>query len=306
MRPMIATVMSLMVLAASQATAAPRVDKNVVYGMYSGMALLLDVHYPEQSNGYGVVFVAGSGWRAPLTYDGPGLKDRELDTSVLPLARAGYTVFTISHRATPRFQNPAPLEDVQRAVRFVRNHAKEYGIDPSRIGGVGGSSGAHLVGLTAMIGAPGVSDDRDPVEREPATLQCLVLRAAPSDLRAMAGGDGVVLMALFMGIPPGNSPPVRKAYTEASPIAHVSRLAPPVLLIHGDADKTVPYAQSVAMEKALRAADVPVKLVTIPGGAHGADFGARKTPHPEWPDYTGEMIQWLDSHLKAPPPDRRH
>ncbi|MBE3134144.1 MAG: prolyl oligopeptidase family serine peptidase, partial [Acidobacteria bacterium] len=90
------------------------------------------------------------------------------------------------------------------------------------------------------------------------------------------------------------------------PIAHVSRLAPPVLLIHGDADKTVPYAQSVAMEKALRAADVPVKLVTIPGGAHGADFGARKTPHPEWPDYTGEMIQWLDSHLKASPPDRRH
>ena len=54
--------------AASHALAQSRVDKNVVYGMYSGLALLMDIHHPENSNGRGVISVAGSAWQAPLTY----------------------------------------------------------------------------------------------------------------------------------------------------------------------------------------------------------------------------------------------
>lgn len=295
----IATALAFVV--AGPATAADlRVDRNVVYGMYGGLALLMDVYHPDAPNGYGVVFVAGSGWRARSTYNAHQLKEAELDTSVLPLMRAGYTVFAINHRAAPEFKYPAAVEDVQRAVRFVRYHAHEYGIDPARIGGVGGSSGAHLIGLTAMLGAPGDPTDRDdPVSREPATLQCLVLRAAPCDLREMKGGNGLVALALFLNIAPGNSPPAKKVYTEASPITHVSSAAPPTLLIHGDADPTVPYAQSVAFERALRAAGVPVRLLTIPGGVHGATFGATAdTRHPEWPDITAETIRWLDRHLK--------
>jgi acetyl esterase/lipase len=108
-----------------------------------------------------------------------------------PLLRAGYTVFAINHRGAPRFHYPAAVDDVQRAVRFARHHARPFGIDPNRIGGVGGSSGAHLIGLVAMLGAPGIADDQDPVNREPATLQCVVLRAGPSDMKQMIGSSGI-------------------------------------------------------------------------------------------------------------------
>ena len=122
------------------------VERNVIYGMYSGFALLMDVHRPVRPNGYGIVFVAGSGWQAPLDYGATPLKDTQIPLWGPPLVAAGYTVFAVNHRAAPRFHYPAAVEDVQRAVRFIRYHAKVYGIDPARLGGLGGSSGGHLVG----------------------------------------------------------------------------------------------------------------------------------------------------------------
>jgi acetyl esterase/lipase len=184
-------------IAAAEARAQSRVEKNIIYGMYSGLALLMDVHYPAEPNGYGIVFVAGSGWHAPLTYEAGGLKEAQIPLWGPPLLRAGYTVFAINHRAAPRFHYPTAVEDVQRAVRFVRHHARQYGINPSRVGGVAGSSGAHLLGLVAMLGAEGMADDADPVNREPATLQTIVLRAAPTDLRKINRGEVVS----FMGLP---------------------------------------------------------------------------------------------------------
>src|SRR5688572_1965146 len=157
-----------------------RVEPNVIYGMHSGLALLLDVHTPATPNGYGVIFISGSGWQAPITYDATPLKQNQIPIWGPPLLQAGYTVFALNHRAVPRFHYPGAVEDVQRAIRFVRHHAKSYGIDPARIGGMGGSSGGssggHLIALTALLGAPGVADDPDPVNREPATLQTIVLR----------------------------------------------------------------------------------------------------------------------------------
>lgn len=299
MRRIAVAVMFIALLAANGASAQGRAEKNVVYGMYSGLALLMDVHHPEKPNGYGVIFVSGSGWQAPLAYDAVGLKEAQISTWGPPLLRAGYTVFALNHRAAPRFHYPAALEDVQRAVRFVRHHAKQFGVDGTRLGGVGGSSGAHLIGLVGMLGAGGVVDDPDPVNREPASLQALVLRAAPTDLRQMTGGGGLPAVVSFLELPPSNAPENQKVYTAASPIAHVSRSAPPVLLLHGDSDDTVPFQQSVAMEAALRAMNVPVKLVQVPGGEHGPDFGAAGKPDAKWPDFLGEMVRWLDQHLKA-------
>ncbi|MBN1901638.1 alpha/beta hydrolase [Candidatus Sumerlaeota bacterium] len=282
------------------------IDKNIVYGMYSGLALLMDVHYPEAPNKCGILFVAGSGWQAPLTYNAQPLKEKtsQNDIWIPPLLRAGYTVFTINHRAAPRFHYPAALEDVQRAIRFIRFHAENYAIDPNRIGGVAGSSGAHLVCLAAMLGAQGVTDDPDPVNREPASLQCVVLRAAPIDMMDMAtkaDSEGIAYAVSFMEMFPSNAVPVAKIYADASPITHISSSSPPVLLIHGDTDKKVPFQQSVMMEKALHAVNVPGKLLTIPGGGHGPDFEAEGKPHPEWPDYLGETMRWLDRHLKPAP-----
>ena len=113
----------LLTLAISVGAAAQvRVETNVVYGMYSGTALLLDVHHPAQPNGFGVIFIAGSGWNAPLGYSSPPLKESPQVAMYVPsLTQAGYTVFAITHRATPMFRYPAPVEDVQRAVRFIRH-----------------------------------------------------------------------------------------------------------------------------------------------------------------------------------------
>jgi acetyl esterase/lipase len=300
MRRMLVAVV-LVLVGTRHAPAQSRIEKNVIYGMYSGLALLMDVHQPEKPNGYGVIFVSGSGWQAPLAYGAPGLKEGQISQWGPPLLRAGYTVFAINHRGAPRFHYPAAVDDVQRAVRFVRHHGRQYGIDPSRLGGVGGSSGAHLIALVAMLGAPGVADDPDPVNREPATLQCVVLRAAPSDLRQMIGSSAIGTAAVVSFMERAPTPDDEKLYRAASPIAHVSGSSPPALLLHGDADSTVPYQQSVAMEAALRGANVPVKLVRVPGGEHGADFGIAGKPHQQLPEILAEMVSWLDRYLRAVP-----
>lgn len=293
-------ILLLLSVGAGGAAAQQRVEKNLVYGMYSGLALLMDVYHPQTPNGRGVVFISGSGWQARLTYGAPQLKEGQIPTWSPALLQAGYTIFAINHRAAPRFQYPAAVEDVQRAIRFVRHHAQRFGIDPALIGGLGGSSGGHLIGLTTMLAAPGKAGDPDPVNRQPATLQAAVLRAAPTDMAKMIGGStlGTSAVVSFLGRVLMPNAEDQEFYRVASPIAHVKSSSPPTLLIHGDADDTVPFAQSVAMEAALRSANVPTKLVRVVGGAHGPDFGKDRNAHPQFPTVLRETVAWLDLHLK--------
>jgi acetyl esterase/lipase len=273
------------------------VERNVIYGMHSGAALLLDVHRPAKPNGFGVVFVAGSGWQADPGYGARPIKETQVDLWGPPLLAAGYTVFAVNHRGAPRFHYPAALEDVQRAIRFVRANAKQYDIDPARLGGLGGSSGGNLIALAALRAAPGIADDPDAVNREPATLQAIVLRAAVTDLRNLPTPQGAYYVVSYMESPPGDAPAVKALYEAASPVTQVRRGAPPTLLIHGDADDLIPYQLSVEMERALRQAGTPAKLLNVPGGVHGADFGGRRRP--DWPDYFAETVGWFDQHLEA-------
>src|SRR6266851_2706152 len=214
----------------------PRIESNVLYGMYSGLALLMDVYYPENPNGYGVIFISGSGWHATQEYNAEPLKQGSQARLYGPrLTAAGYTVFSISHRA----------------VRFVRHNAGQFHVRSDRIGAVGGSSGGHLVESLGVLDGAGIEDDPDPVNRESAKVQCVVARAAPADLARMRVTE-------FMGMNPPD-PKARntvedRAYHKASPLHHVSPNSAPILLIHGDADKSVPFEQSEMMVKALRAA----------------------------------------------------
>jgi acetyl esterase/lipase len=114
--------------------------------MVSGLALLMDVHHPPAATGIGILLIGGSGWDSASGYEATSLKDKETQLrGWLPaLLGSGYTVFTINHRAAQRFPYPAALDDTRRAVRFIRYHAAGYGIDPGRIGAVGGSSGVIL------------------------------------------------------------------------------------------------------------------------------------------------------------------
>jgi acetyl esterase/lipase len=164
-------------------SAQARVERDVIYGMYSGLALLMDVYRPSKSNGFAIIAIQGSGWYAPMRYDAAQLKShREVTANAERFAAEGYTIFAINHRQAPRFRYPAPIEDAQRAVRFIRSHAAEYGITPERIGAWGSSSGGHLVELLGTMDGQGDPSASDPVNRLSAKVQAVVALFAPSDL----------------------------------------------------------------------------------------------------------------------------
>lgn len=283
-------VVGLLTGVAGPSAAEGRVERNVVFGMYSGLALLMDVYHPETPNGYGIVFISGSGWTRELSLDATPLKESgQEDVYAVPLAGAGYTIFAINHRASPRFRHPAHLEDAQRAVRFVRHHAERFGIDPSRIGAMGGSSGGHLVSLLGVLDGHGQADDASPVNRGSAKVQVVVARAAPTDLVLSRGGSH----PLF-GFGRGREGSVEyRQFVQASPVTHVTADDPPFLLVHGDADQTVSIENSEVMQATLERAGVPVELVRVPGGGHGPTFPGAINP----PDYIGAMIEWFDRYL---------
>lgn len=290
-----------------------RVEENLVYGMRGGLAMLMDAHYPERSNGYGIIFIPGSGWHAPLSYDASPLKASGFAKRyVPPLTKAGFTVFVINHRAAPRYRYPAALEDSQRAVRYVRYHAQRFGIDPERIGGVGGSSGGHLISMLGVLDGGGVPGSADPVDRASAKLQAVLARAAPTDLTRFEGRFASASVASLLGLRLGTrddpSTPERRKYWAASPAAHVSPDDPPFLLMHGTADDRVSYARSEEFAARLRQDGVEAELLTIPGGGHGATFPGAENP----PDYLGAMVRFFEKRLsrggaadRPPPPAPR-
>ena len=288
--------------ASAPAHSQSRIDKNVVYGMYSGLALLMDVYNPDEPNGYGIVFISGSGWTRELSLDAtPLTQTGQEEIYAVPLAKAGYTVFNINHRAAPRFRHPAALEDAQRAVRFIRHNADNYGIDPDRIGAMGGSSGAHLASMLGVLDGDGDPDDPSPVNRESAKVQCVVTRALPADFRSDAGAP----LFGFRSNAGREGSVEYQLLSEASPVIHVTPDDPPFLLVHGDADTVVPFERSAAMHKALRDAGVDAEIIRVAGGGHGPRYessdvvdGKRVRRLPDNPpDYIGAMIRWFDKHM---------
>lgn len=288
MRPVSLLALAIPLFAAGKFT----IQQNIPYGMYSGAALLLDVYKPQVPNGYGIIYVSGSGWTTPLAYSAPELKSNgQSKQYATALANAGYTVFTVNHRSLPRFRYPAPVEDVQRAVRFIRHNAAQFGINPAKIGASGGSSGGHLVSMLGTLDGHGISADPDPVERESAKVQCVVARAAPVDF--LTGSNGTFLLGITRPLPAETSSAEYRTHVEASPVSHITPDDPPFLLMHGDKDESVNISQSEEMEARLKAARVPVKFLRIAGAAHGPTFPGAINP----PDYLAEMVRWFDRYL---------
>jgi len=284
------TCLSFLKLSAQPELNAAKVDRNVVFGMYSGLALLMDIYYPENPNGYGIIHVSGSGFTEPLSLDAGMLNHSgHVKIEGEMFVEAGYTLFSVNHRAVPRFTYPSAVEDVQRAVRFIRYNAGKYGINPEKIGAVGGSSGGHLVSMLGVLDGNEVLADETPINRMSAKVQCVIARAAPTSF--LQGH----LHELFLGVREKEvknplSAEYKIAY-EASPISHVTADDPPFLLVHGDKDEAVPYVLSEDMYKRLLEMNVPSKLITVEGGGHGP--GVINSP-----DVKKEMLIWMDQYLK--------
>lgn len=274
--------------------ATARVERNVVYGMYSGLALLMDVYHPRNPNGIGIVHISGSGFTRPLSLDArPINHSGHVRLEGGALVEAGYTLFSVNHRAIPRFRYPAAVEDVQRAVRFIRYHADRFGIDPYHIGAIGGSSGGHLVSMLGVLDGEGIQDDESPVNRQSAKVQAVIARATPTNF--LEGMDGSAFLGVRMNERQKKNSEEYHIAKTASPLSHVSPDDAPFLLMHGDQDAVVPFSQSESFAQKLKEHGVPVELMSITGAKHGPSFpGAENLP-----DLDEARVAWMDRHLKS-------
>src|SRR5687768_7023682 len=150
--------------------------QDVIYGKKIGVALTMDVFQPKTNpNGLGIVFAVSGGW-----YSGHDDKGGHAGRFKFLLDR-GYTVFSVVHGSQPKFSIPEILDDMHRAVRFIRFHAKDYGINPDRIGITGASAGGHLSLMQGTAGNPGKADAKDPIDRVSSRVQAVACYFPPTD-----------------------------------------------------------------------------------------------------------------------------
>ncbi|MCB1236657.1 MAG: alpha/beta hydrolase [Verrucomicrobiae bacterium] len=271
-------------------------ENGVVYGQRDGRDLTFDLVRPKRPNGLGVLLMVSGSWKSKPSSFGVWM--------AAPLLRSGYTVFAVSHVSQPHAAVQDTVRDVNRAVRFIRFHAADYGIDPDRIGVTGGSSGGHLCLMLATRGGPGPPDAPDPVDRESSAVQAVAVFFPVSNLvdlgasreNAHDGGPPKSFRKAF-GPNGADREKWRSIGGEISPVLHVHAGQPPVLSIHGDADTLVPLEQSEWFRDASAKAGAPeVKIVVRRGKNHG------------WltlPLDVRLFARWFDAHLKnAKPPPR--
>ncbi|HEV7405698.1 MAG TPA: alpha/beta hydrolase [Chthoniobacteraceae bacterium] len=276
---------------------------DVIYGRKYGMALTMEVFKPkEHANGIGIISVLSGGWYSNHP-DDPAKVRQPI------LLERGYTVFAVNHGSQPKFSIPEIVEDMNRAVRFIRFHAAEYGIDPARIGITGGSAGGHLSLMQGMAGGDGKPDAKDPIDRLSSRVQAVACFFPPTDFLnygkpgEIAVGRGVLWN--FSGafgftdydpywrrlVPITDDAKILEIGRQISPITHISAGAPPTLIAHGDKDWLVPMQQSETFIAKLKAAGVDAKLVVKPDAEHGwATMG----------DEQKQFADWFDAHLKKP------
>ncbi len=265
---------------------------GIVYTQRQGQDLTFDIIRPQSTNGLGILVMVSGSWKS----SGPGSFQPFIGA---PLLRRGYTLFAVSHLSQPKATVMEIAEDMHRAVRFIRHHAREYGIDPRRLGVTGGSSGGHLSLLLATRGGPGSVAAVDPVDRESSAVQAAAVFYPVTDLLNLQGstedpGDGGPPKSFVKAFGPGatNLTTWKKVGGELSPINYVSSNLPPILIIHGGADDLVPPNQSQRFQAQAQQAGGTVELIIRPGRKHG------------WLTMLWEIrrfADWFDRYLKTGP-----
>ncbi len=280
-------------------TKAVKRTMDVVYGRKAGMALTLDVFEPAHKNEAGIIFLVSGGWAS--SHDDLSMVHVTPENYSLYLDR-GYTVFAVVHGSMPRFNVPDIILDVQRAVRFVRHNATQYGVDPNRLGVLGSSSGGHLALMIGTQGAPGPAISNDPVDHESSAVQAVACFFPPTDFLnwGAPGVDGVgrgPLSPLFAAFGSLSDTDLGRQIVGRmiSPIYYVTPSLPPVLIIHGDADVVVPLQQSESFAAKAKEVGAPmVKIIIRKGKGHGwGDFWKSQEDIEAFAD-------WFDKYLGAP------
>src|SRR5579871_5558684 len=223
--------LSLLLLAALGYQAGAEELKDLEYGQAQGVHLLLDAHIPDGPGPFrAAILVHGGGWIA-------GDKQQYINYLFAPLADANFVWISINYRLAPKYIFPAPADDVDLAIRYVRKNAARFKIDPNRIALIGESAGGHLVSyvgareknheIAAVVSLYGVHDF---------VAAAVEWKPIPTELYQLFG---------ISAVDATNVP----ALIKGSPVVYIHKDMPPYLLMHGSKDEDVPYDQSVEMCK---------------------------------------------------------
>ena len=231
---------------------------------------------PGKATGGSVIILPGGGYTKLAPHEGVTVGEW--------LAGAGYTAFVLAYRRGPDNPYPVPLLDGYRAIRFVRYHAPEWGLNPDGIGVLGFSAGGHLASFLATHPLEADSLGTDPVDKEPARPDFQIL-IYPVISMGKAGHERSRLNLL-------GSRPDEELVRWASNENHVTTETPPAFLFHSTADKSVKVANSDLYAARLEAAGVPCKYIRGDLGNHGIGV------HPYWSEACLEWLQTLPIKVK--------
>jgi len=251
------------------------VKQDVTYRTVDGEQLGLDVYQPAKKGKSrpAVVVVHGGGW----TQGDKALFAQQSNQ----LAQRGFLAFSVNYRLAPAHPFPAAVEDVEAAVAWVRKHAKDYGVDPKRIGALGGSAGGHLVGMLATDGEGSLGAGH--------RVAAVVSWSGPMDLVALGPAtatDAGSSIRNFLGCLPDAC---ADAYAAASPVTHVDKTDSPMLIVNST-NELVPKAQADTMKAALDKAGVANQEIILPGTAHSRAYSDQV-----W----DQTVTFLENYLKT-------
>lgn len=257
--------------------------RDIEFSNVANQHLQVNLAQPKQGSGPfpAIVCIHGGGFRAG--------KREGYDKLCMTFAQHGYVAITVTYRLAPEFQFPAAVHDCKTAVRWLRAHAAEYHVDPTRIGVMGGSAGGHLaqfLGVTA--GVP--QFEGEGYNDQSSAVTCVVNFFGPSDFTKSYGAsvDAAEVLPLFFG---GDLTTKRKEHIIGSPLYWVTPNAAPTLCLHGTKDEYVAFEQAQWIVDKLKAATVEAELLPFEGAGHGL----KGVPVEQT---EGPMIAFFDKHLK--------
>lgn len=264
--------------------------ETVVYGERDGEPLTLEVVRPRgYVNGIGIAMMMSGSWKSR--------PDSFRKWLAAPLIRQGFTIFPIYHVSQPKAKVQETVEDVGRAIRYIRYHADEFGIDPDRIGVTGASSGGHLSLMLVTRGGEGIPESSDPVEKESGKVQAAAIFFPVTNLYNLGTstenlGDGGPPKSYRKAFGPeaGELRVWKEIAHEISPVDHVHADQAPVLIFHGDADTLVPLEQSKWFQNESEKVGASVTIQERPGKGHG------------WLSMTADIVRcarWLETTLRS-------
>lgn len=275
---LVVSLLSMNFVRADETTILP----DVVYGHKFGLAKTFDVFRPtENSNGAAVLFMVSGGWYSSWT------PPEEAQSMFRPLTEKGFTVFAVRHGSSPKFSIAEAVADVRQSVRFIRNRADRFAIDPNRIGVFGMSAGGHLSLMLGTTSDDGDSKAKDPVAQTSDRVQAVVAYVAPTDLQIMAK-DSPDRLPVYDRFP---ALEIDKAVAaENSPLMYVTPDDAPTLLLAGEKDELVPIFHSRNIQAAFEREGVTSRLIEFPEAGHG--FGGEDAAKA-----TKAMVAWFETHL---------